>query len=335
MPKRPAVKPRKTRNQVSKNTLEKIDPGTRIRPLLFQGRLIKFPLHFLDVKEYFLDAQDFDLELTMTCGQTFCWHRVSGKLYEDGEPHFYTFRKGKLIMVEQANEVEIKVKTDLEREEVEKALGLDRDLEEIFRTLPEDENLEKAREELWGLRIIQDEFFPCLISYLCSPQMRIPRIKEMHNKMAEKFGEIREVDGVEMKRFPTLEELSEATEEELRELGIGYRAKYIVETVDILEGDFELEKMAEMSYEDAREYMKNLYGVGDKVADCVLLFSLGFHEAYPIDTWVKKALEKNYPELHSDEYKEASRNMRNYFGENSGYAQEYIFHAARNDIIDI
>ena len=287
------------------------------------------------MKELSLDAENFDLEATMTCGQTFCWHRISGKLYEDGKPHFYTFRDGKPLIVEQKNSGEIIAKTELDKSEVEEALGLHKDLESVFSTFPEDENLSTAREELWGLRIIQDEFFPCLISYLCSPQMRIPRIKEMHNKMAEEFGEVREINGVEMRRFPTLEELSKASEDQLRELGVGYRAKYIVESVKILQEDFNVQKFEDLNYEESREYMKDLYGVGDKVADCVLLFSLGFHEAYPIDTWAQKALEKNYPELHTGDYSETSRNMREYFGKHAGYAQEYLFHAAREGIIDI
>lgn len=287
------------------------------------------------MKEIVLPAENFDLEATMTCGQTFCWHRIDGKLYEDGKTHFYTFREQKPLIVEQKDNGEIVAKTELSRSKVEEALGLHQDLEEVFETFPEDENLQKARDELWGLRIIQDEFFPCMISYLLSPQMRIPRIKKMHNNIAEKYGEKVEIDGIEMLRFPTQEELAEATEEELRDLGTGYRAKYIVETMDILQNEFDHDEMDEMNYEEAREYMKKLYGVGNKVADCVLLFSKGFHEAYPIDTWADKALKKNYPELHSEDYEQVSRNMREHFGDYSGYAQEYIFHAARNDIIDV
>jgi N-glycosylase/DNA lyase len=282
-----------------------------------------------------ISSENFDLEETMTCGQTFCWHRIDGKLYEDGKPHFYTFRNQKPLIVEQKDNGDIIAETELPREEVEEALGLHHDLEEIFDTFPEDENLEKARDELWGLRIVQDEFFPCMISYLLSPQMRIPRIKKMHNNIARKYGEEVEVNGRKLLRFPTPEELAEATEEELRELGTGYRAKYIVETMKILQSDFNHEEMGDMQYEDAREYMKQLYGVGDKVADCVLLFSKGFYEAYPIDTWANQALKENYPDLHSDDYDDVSRNMREHFGEYSGYAQEYLFHAARNDIIDV
>lgn len=277
----------------------------------------------------------------MTCGQTFCWHRINGKLYEDGsedqnsKPHFYTFRNGEPVIVEEKDE-EITVETELPREEVEEVLGVHHDLEEVFSTFPENEKLSDAKEQLWGLRIVQDEFFPCLISYLLSPQMRIPRIKKMHNEIARKYGEVREVDGKELLRFPTREELSQASEEELRELGTGYRAKYIVETLEILEEeDFDPEEVREMEYGDAREEMKKLYGVGDKVADCVLLFSLGFYEAYPIDTWADKALKNHFEDLYSDNYDELSENMRDHFGEFSGYAQEYIFHAARKGHIEV
>ena len=287
------------------------------------------------MQRYELSPEHFDLEETMTCGQTFCWHRIEGKLYEDGKTHFYTFRGQKPLIVEQKEDGRIIVETELPKQEVERALGLQHDLEDIFQTFPEDENLEQARQELWGLRIIQDEFFPCMISYLLSPQMRIPRIKKMHNDIARKYGGTQKVDGIELLRFPTAEELAEATEDELRDLGVGYRAKYIVETMEILEDDFNHEEIEEMSYEDARDYMKQLYGVGDKVADCILLFSKGFYEAYPIDTWADQALKENYKNLHSEDYDELSGNMRDYFGKYSGYAQEYIFHAARNDIIDV
>jgi len=285
------------------------------------------------VRKITIPAEDFDLETTMTCGQTFCWHRTEGELYGEGESEFYTFRNGDPLIVRQKGN-ELHAETTLDPDEVKQALGLHHDLEDVFSQFPEDQRLDKAREELWGLRIIQDEFFPCLISYLCSPQMRIPRIKKMHNDMAREFGEI-QTRGVELLRFPTQEELSEASEDEFRELGIGYRAKYIVETLDILQDGFDHSELDSMKYEDAREHMKNLYGVGDKVADCVLLFSKNFHQAYPLDTWALQAVEKHYPEHHSDDYSEASKNLRNHFGEYSGYAQEYIFHAARKGIIEV
>ncbi len=300
---------------------------------ILEVKIIGNLLFFMN--QFSIPAEDFDLELTMTCGQTFCWHRIDGELYGEGGSRFYTVRKGEPLIVEQEGDT-LFVETELSREEVKKALGLDYNLEEIFSTFPEDRMLDLAKEELWGLRIVQDEFFPCLISYLCSPQMRIPRIKAMHNSMARKYGETLEVDGNELFRFPSLEELSEATEEELRELGIGYRAKYIVETVEMLqEGVVDPEEMKDLDYEEAWEELKALHGVGDKVADCVLLFSLNFLEAYPIDTWAQKAVKQHYPDLHSEDYQKTSHNLRSYFGDYSGYAQEYLFHAARQEILEV
>ncbi|MFB6180346.1 MAG: DNA-3-methyladenine glycosylase [Candidatus Nanohalobium sp.] len=281
-----------------------------------------------------VNVQNFDLKETLTCGQTFTWSRTQGELYGNGEDVFYNFYNRKPVITWQKdNQLHIKTKADIE--EVKKALGLQHSLENIFDSFPEDPLLEKAREKLWGLRIVQDEFFPCLISYLLSPQMRIPRIKEMYNRIAEEYGEEIEFEDVKMHRFPTPEELAKASEEELRDLGVGYRAEYIDKTTDILLQDFEPDTLRQMSYGKARKEMKKLYGVGNKVADCILLFSQGFYQAYPLDTWAKKAVKKHYPELHADNYTQTSENMRKYFGENSGYAQEYIFHAARKGLIEL
>jgi len=280
-----------------------------------------------------IKAEDFDLEQTLTCGQTFCWHRTEGELYGEGEDIFYTFREGKPIIVEQKEEV-VSVETELSKQKVEEALGLHKDLEKVFSGFPKDEKLEEAREEFEGLRIIQDEFFPCLVSYLLSPQMRIPRIKKMFDEISREFGGTEEINGIEMLRFPTIEELSEASEDDLRDIGTGYRAKYVIETLKIINDGFDHQELEYMNYEEAREHMKNLYGVGDKVADCVLLFSKGFHEATPLDTWAKKALKSHYPELYSDDYDEASRNVREKFGDHSGYALEYFFHAARQGTLE-
>lgn len=287
------------------------------------------------MKQFSIKPDNFDLSLTLTCGQTFCWHRVKGELYGEGSNEFYSFRDGKPILLKE-QEGEIKVETELSEEKVRESLGLHRSLEDVFAEFPDDNPLEKAKDEFWGLRVIQDEFFPCLISYLCSPQMRISRIKEMHNNIAKEYGEKIEFNGIEAYRFPTPEQLSKASEDELRDLGVGYRAKYIVESTNIIqETDFDHAKIKDMEYSEAREEMKRLYGVGDKVADCVLLFSLGFVEAAPIDTWGHKVLKKHYPELHTEDYGEISENMREYFGDKAGYAQEYLFHAVREGVLEV
>jgi N-glycosylase/DNA lyase len=287
------------------------------------------------MNQYKFKSRDIDLELTLTCGQTFCWNRSDGKLYGEGENRFYTFRNGTPLIVEENNGY-VTARTELEKAEVEEALDLRTDLNKVFSEFPESPALEAAKSELWGLRIISDEFFPCLISYLCSPQMRIPRIKQMHNDIAREFGEEIEVNGETLYRFPRPEELVEASEEQLRELGVGYRAEYIAKSTEMIaEGEYSHQELSDLDYSDAREHIKQLHGVGDKVADCVLLFSKNFHEAYPIDTWAQKCIETHYPELHHEKYEKTSEKVRKHFGEKAGYAQEYLFHAARKDIIEV
>lgn len=287
------------------------------------------------MNRYEFKSDDIDLELTLTCGQTFCWNRFQGELYGEGEGNFYTFRKRKPLMVkEEAGKVV--AETPLPRKEVEDALDLKTDLESAFSGFPETDALEKAKSELWGLRIINDEFFPCLVSYLCSPQMRIPRIKQMHDDIAREFGEEVEINENTVYRFPEPGELAEASEQQLRELGVGYRAEYIAESTEMIaEGMYSHEEISGLEYSEAREHIKQLHGVGDKVADCVLLFSKGFHEAYPIDTWAQKCIRTHYPELHHEKYEKTSQNVRQHFGEKAGYAQEYLFHAARKNIIEV
>jgi N-glycosylase/DNA lyase len=284
---------------------------------------------------YEFKSEEIDLELTLTCGQTFCWNRFDGELYGDGGNRFYTFRNGKPLILED-KEGSMTARTELERAEVEEALDLKTDLETVFSGFPGSSALDKAKSDLWGLRIINDEFFPCLISYLCSPQMRILRIKQMHNDIAREFGEEVEVDGETLHRFPEPEELAQASEEELRELGVGYRAEYIAESTRMIaEDQYSHGNLEDLDYPDARKHIKQLHGVGDKVADCVLLFSKGFHEAYPIDTWAQKCIKSHYPDLHHDKYETTSENVREHFGGKAGYAQEYLFHAARKDLIEV
>lgn len=280
-----------------------------------------------------IETREFNLERTLTCGQTFCWNRTEGELYGKGSDEFYTFRNGEPLLVSQSGST-LEAQTRLEEKDLREALGLQKDLEALFDGFPDDERLAEARRELNGLRIVQDEFFPCLVSYLLSPQMQIPVIKRRFDEIAERYGESVEFSGRELRRFPDRSELSKVSESELRDIGVGYRAEYVVRSLEILE-DLEEREIARMNYEDARDKLKQLYGVGNKVADCVLLFSLGFHEACPLDTWAWRAVETHFPELNSETYEETSENLRRHFGDHAGYALEYFFHGARKGVIEV
>lgn len=281
-----------------------------------------------------ISREELDLETTLEVGQTFSWYRLSeGTLYDgEGNKYFTTSNGNVLILWQEDDKLFYKATGGME-EQIEKRFYLNDSLRDIKEGLRgKDEILDKALDSYKGLRLLKDDFFPCLISYLCSPQMRIPRIKKMFNGIAERYGDKINVDGRTFLQFPNVEQLSKASEEDLRDLGIGYRAKYVVRTVkQILDGLVVPEKLFKMDYREAHGEIKKLFGVGNKVADCVLLFGVGKLEAFPVDTWIKKAVKKYYPEKYDKNYLRLGDNFRDYFGEKKvGYAQEYLFHYIRN-----
>jgi N-glycosylase/DNA lyase len=164
-------------------------------------------------------------------------------------------------------------------------------------------------------------------------------------KLSKKFGEKMTIDGYDFYTFPTPEKLARTTENDLMECGLGYRAKYVLETSKkICESDFDLEDLRKMSYQQAKKELFSFSGVGLKVADCILLFSLGKLDAFPVDVWVKRTILKHYAEhfsndfvkkissqesLSNSEYERLNEFGRNYFEEYAGYAQEYLYHYER------
>ena len=277
-----------------------------------------------------------DLQATLESGQTFLWQREDGRIYEDdpygGTAWYYTVADGEVVRVRQRDgTVEWEATTDAEDVLTER-LRLDDDLDAIVRTLPDDPLLGDAYDAYRGLRIVRDPFFPCLVSFICSAQMRVERIHEMQTALAREFGEPVAFDGETYRAFPTPERLAAATESELRELGLGYRAPYVQRSAELVSsGEATADDVRGLPYEEARDAMQAFVGVGDKVADCVLMFSLGYLESVPLDTWIQTAIEEYYPDCERGSYAETSRAIRREFGgEFAGYAQTYVFHYLRN-----
>jgi N-glycosylase/DNA lyase len=222
---------------------------------------------------------------------------------------------------------------------------LDDDLQKISASIGKDAHIRKALSAFWGLRLIRQEPWECLISYICATYKNIPAIRHMLLQLSRKFGEKKVFDGCAFFTFPTPEKLACASEKSLATCGLGYRAKYVQATSKrIFEKDFELESLRQLSYEQAKNQLCSLAGVGPKVADCVLLFSLGKTEAFPVDRWVERVILNHYarqlqPELAqrlsrregltNSDYALLNAFGRRYFGEYAGYAQEYLYHYER------
>ncbi|MFC6835665.1 DNA-3-methyladenine glycosylase family protein [Halomarina ordinaria] len=284
-------------------------------------------------------AGGFDLQATVESGQTYTWSREDGGMYDDelahgGDAWYYTVLPetvtGDDPAVVRARQfdggLEWASSVDAHDHLVE-LLRLDDDLDAIVARTPDDPLLAAAYDAYRGMRLVRDPPFRTLVSFICSAQMRVARIHGMQTRLAREFGDPVAFDGETYYAFPRPDQLAEATEERLRELGLGYRAPYVARTAEMVaDGEAHPLAAADLPYEEARDYLTRFVGVGDKVADCVLLFSLGFLEAVPLDTWIRTAIADHYPECDRGSYRETSRAIRERFGgEYAGYAQTYVF----------
>ena len=289
----------------------------------------------------------FDLQSTVESGQSYLWNRADGQTYDElylhgGDDWYETV----VPPIDGVSEDRMAVRARqvggvddgrLEWEATADAtellthlLRLDDDMDAIRDATPDLPLVERAFDAFPGMRLVRDPPFPCLVSFICSAQMRVERIHAMVQGLARHYGDPVTVGERTIHALPTAEQLARATEADLRERSLGYRAPYVLETARMVADGTDPRSVVDSSYESARETMTRYVGVGDKVADCVLLFSLGFDEAVPLDTWIQRAIREHYPDCDRGTYAETSRAIRETFGgERAGYAQTYVFHHLR------
>ncbi|MFB6217772.1 MAG: DNA-3-methyladenine glycosylase [Halobacteriaceae archaeon] len=280
-----------------------------------------------------LRGRPIDLRATLESGQSYLWHR-DGAMYEGADPAgpYHTTADGEALRVRHRGD-RLAWAATVEDPPVERLLGLEDDLDAALGTAPDDPLVEAAIDAYYGLRIVRDPFFPCLVSFICSAQMRVERIHAMQTALRREFGDAVEMDGHTYHTFPDPADLAAATEADLRELGLGYRAPYVRETAAMVAaGELTREDIEGLPYEEARDALTAFVGVGPKVADCVLLFSLGYLQAIPLDTWIRTAIEEHFPECDRGSYADTSRALRERLGgEYAGYVQTYVFHYLREN----
>lgn len=280
-------------------------------------------------------AVPFDLDFSLCCGQVFRWRKIEG--------WWYGVVGAKVLKIRQCGaELEFE---GVDADFVSRYFGLTDDLGQISRWIDRDRYIHKALCRFEGLRIVREDPWECLISFICATYKSIAAIEQMVHKISAKFGEKKAFEGKDFYVFPSVDKLALASENGLKECGLGYRAKYVQATARrIHEEKIDLETLKSMPYLDARKVLVEFPGVGLKVADCVLLFSLEKTEAFPVDVWVKRILLRHYanelPEellkkvsahtsLSNRDYEKLNAFGRNYFGRYAGYAQEYLFHYER------
>lgn len=278
------------------------------------------------------ELRDFNLDHIFDCGQCFRW-----KKEVDGS---YTgIAYGKVINVNY-----IEQKLILENATLDDYnsiwryyFDLDRDYDSIKRKLAEkDEIMRKAISYGHGMRILQQEKWETLISFIISQNNNIPRIKKCIESICESFGESAgKFKGIEFFTFPRPEVIAKLSEGELAPIRLGYRAKYILETARLVAANegHTLNRMEEAGINEAYNYLLSLCGVGPKVANCIMLFSMGKYMSFPIDVWVRRVMSQLYL-INENDTKAMHAFAAEKFGEYGGIAQQYLFYYIRGNRLE-
>ncbi len=276
-------------------------------------------------------ACDYDLAATLDSGQVFRWQRHKDSwIGVVGTNWVRLTQKPGAILAET-----VELQTDLRW--LGQFLQIEVDLKKILGTFPDDEPMNAAVAACHGLRILRQEPWECLASFMLSSTKQIVQIRQIVSNLCDCFGEpiIRPPISSDEPRcaFPGPERIAGLTEGQLRDCKMGFRAPNLLAAArQIAEGKFDLERIRGMDYAGARAELMKLRGVGGKIADCVLLFAYGFDCAFPVDVWVERALQQLYfPRRRAGE-KRLRHFAATHFGPHAGYAQQYLFHYIRTKL---
>lgn len=287
----------------------------------------------------------FDPELTINSGQMFLWQKKRDAWYG-----IHTDRVLKLSYERQDNNQDrsrISYESYPQDHGWEKKLfRMDDDIDKILNTISFDPLVRNSIMTFRGLRVMRQDPIQCMFSFLCASNINIQRIRTVLFNLCRQFGKQMTVKGDQFFTFPRPRDIHEANISELVACGVGYRAKSIkMLATKIFNGEIVPDEIRHMNYEDAKRALLDIHGIGNKTADCILLFSLEKLEAFPIDTWVARIISENYifpinekqfgtnsheRHLSPRRYLNLSNYMRRHFGIYAGYAQQYLYYYGRH-----
>ena len=265
-----------------------------------------------------------DIDNSINSGQVFLWERHGTSWYGiDGQDILKINQNGAIKSI-------LNSKTNFFRK--------NDNIQEIIKSISKDKTVKKAVKEYEGLRIFKQEPFQCMISFIISSNSNIQKIKNSLEKISEKFGTKVKIQNKEFFLFPKPEKLANASIEEIKKCGVGYRAPFIKQASKmIVLKKINFKYLEKCNYEEAKKNICLVPGVGNKVADCIMLFSLNKLDAFPLDTWMIKILEKYYSNefkietktITTKQYGILHEKIVNYFGPYCGYAQQFLFKMER------
>jgi N-glycosylase/DNA lyase len=265
-----------------------------------------------------------DIDNSINSGQVFLWEKNGPDWYGINGQDILKINKNAVIKSIQNSKTDFFRKND--------------NMQEIIKSISKDKTVKEAIKQYEGLRIFKQDPFQCMISFIISSNSNIQKIKTSLEKITKKFGVKVEIQNKEFFLFPKPEKLANASIEEIKKCGVGYRAPFIKQAAEmIFSKKIDLEYLEKLDYKEAKKNICLIPGVGNKVADCILLFSLNKLEAFPLDTWMIKILEKYYSNefkietktITQKQYEILHEKIVNYFGPYCGYAQQFLFKMER------
>ena len=265
-----------------------------------------------------------DIDNSINSGQVFLWEKQGSDWYGvDGQDILKINKNGVIKSIRN-------LKTDFFRK--------NDNMQEIIKSISKDKTVKEAVKKYEGLRLFRQDPFQCLISFIISSNSNIQKIKNSLEKITKKFGKKVKIQNKEFFLFPEPEKLARATIDEIKSCGVGYRAPFIKEAAKmVILKKINFEYLKKCDYHEAKKNICLVPGIGNKVADCIMLFSLNKLESFPLDTWMIKILEKYYSKefkietktITQKQYELLHEKIVNYFGPYCGYAQQYLFKMER------
>ena len=266
--------------------------------------------------------RDYNLAATLNSGQAFRWREENGAWENIVAGRWVRLRVNDKTLHAQV------AKPQKDWQWLTDYLQLEVNLKKILADFPKDDpHLAAAKKTCRGLRLLKQDPWETLAGFICSSNKQIVQIQQIIGELCDRYGEPAHAG---WKTFPTAVRLAATTEADLRDCRMGYRAKYLHASASMIaSNEVDLTAIATLDYLDAQTELKRLPGIGPKVADCILLFAYGFPEAFPIDTWVLKALRQLYFPRRRPTPRQLHTFIREHFAPYHGYAQQYLFHHVR------
>ena len=270
------------------------------------------------------DNFEVNIEDTINSGQVFLWKKFNSK--------WYGINGKKTLILED--------KLDVKSREIHNFFRYDDDFQKIKKQLSKDNMMKKAISNFPGMRILRQDPFQCYISFIVSSNSNIPNIQTRLQKLSQRFGERKMIDGMEFFLFPKPEKLANASITDIAKCGLGYRTKYVKKaSIAVDKGMINFSSLKKLDYQEARDSLCQVFGIGKKVADCILLFSLDKLEAVPLDRWVLRILQKYYSKefqittktITEKTYDDLHDKIVDHFGKYAGYGQQFLFKNERDN----